>query len=512
MATVSQTPQSPKAPRLLQNALANWVVLCINGLVGFIVAPVLLKNLGATQYGLWVTLVSIAGQFTVLDLGLRSSLVRFVSEALAKNNHESLAETINSAKISYVFASLLTALLGAVVLLLLGSNSKVPPELLYTARIVLTVLLVDSISEIIAGVWEGSLAGSENYAKIAKANFLRLILYSAVIAWVVIRQSSLITLALGVVGARIAQRLMLRHFAKSSVGRVNFIFPSLEAYKRVIFYSTSAFFVSLALRIIHTADLVVVGLVLGPTFAAIYAIPLILIENFRTFAQAGATVLTPRFAALASTDQKSLAESTMLRGICIFQLFCGCVVAGLILSGGDFILLWTHQSLPESNLILTILAVPLICVIPAMFLSSYLYGTSKPRLLAVYLGTEAILNLAASLLLVKPYGLLGVAIGTAIPAIIMRGILLPFCVLPILSISRNAYFLEGIIKPLPSVATYSLFIFWYKQQGFLLSWIGFVSGHFIALLLAALVAWVLVLKPEERLRFLRLLKPQQPIH
>src|SRR5262249_16450062 len=60
---------------------------------------------------------------------------------------------------------------------------------------------------------------------------------------------------------------------------------------------------------------------------------------------------------------------------------------------------------------------------------------------------EGISNLLISLILVRPYGLIGVAVGTLIPAILFQGFIQPIVVCRSLQISLRAYCTNVLLKP-----------------------------------------------------------------
>ena len=54
--------------------------------VGFAVAPMLLKAYGADMYGVWVATTSLLGLFVFSDLGITSGLVATISAEKSSNN------------------------------------------------------------------------------------------------------------------------------------------------------------------------------------------------------------------------------------------------------------------------------------------------------------------------------------------------------------------------------------------------------------------------------------------
>ena len=71
-----------------------------------------------------------------------------------------------------------------------------------------------------------------------------------------------------------------------------------------------------------------------------------------------------------------------------------------------------------------------------------LFGTARHRLYSFYCIGEGAANLALSLLLVRRYGILGVAVGTLVPMTVVRLLVQPIDVCRVLGISPGRYYLR----------------------------------------------------------------------
>ena len=69
--------------RVLRNIFSNWTGYFVTVVVGFFLAPFVLHHLGNTGYGVWTLVLSLTGYFGLLDLGIRSSVGRFVARYVA---------------------------------------------------------------------------------------------------------------------------------------------------------------------------------------------------------------------------------------------------------------------------------------------------------------------------------------------------------------------------------------------------------------------------------------------
>ncbi len=72
--------------RILTNILSNWANLVISVFMAFFVSPIVVHGLGKETYGVWVLIVSVTGYFTVLDFGINTAIVRYISKYVAEGN------------------------------------------------------------------------------------------------------------------------------------------------------------------------------------------------------------------------------------------------------------------------------------------------------------------------------------------------------------------------------------------------------------------------------------------
>src|SRR5215475_16164160 len=86
---------------ILKNVSSSWFSLGVNILVGIFLSPFILHRLGDTAYGIWILIFSITGYYGLFDLGIRSSVVRYVSTYTATNDHDALARLINTSLATY---------------------------------------------------------------------------------------------------------------------------------------------------------------------------------------------------------------------------------------------------------------------------------------------------------------------------------------------------------------------------------------------------------------------------
>src|SRR6202790_669635 len=86
---------------LFKNVGSSWFALGVNILVGIFLSPYILHRLGDEAFGLWVLIFSITGYYGLFDLGIRSSIIRYVAKYSATDENDELNRLINTSLFTY---------------------------------------------------------------------------------------------------------------------------------------------------------------------------------------------------------------------------------------------------------------------------------------------------------------------------------------------------------------------------------------------------------------------------
>src|SRR5438876_7114446 len=103
---------------ILRAVATSWVAVVANASVGIFLTPYVLHRLGDEAFGVWVLIVNLVGYYGILDAGVRSAILRYVSR------HKELNE---QKKVNEVLASAFYYYLGACILVILATHLSVDP-------------------------------------------------------------------------------------------------------------------------------------------------------------------------------------------------------------------------------------------------------------------------------------------------------------------------------------------------------------------------------------------------
>jgi O-antigen/teichoic acid export membrane protein len=138
-------------------------------------------------------------------------------------------------------------------------------------------------------------------------------------------------------------------------------------------------------------------------------------------------VLGPKFSELAETGDRE-GMFTLLRRQSLAQgLVAAFVLVSTTVLGPHFLRLWLHEPWIEQSITIMLILVPAYFVaLLATPGQALLFGSGKLRGLTTLTVCEAGANLVLSIALVYPLGIYGVALGTAIPLALFRGVVFPW--------------------------------------------------------------------------------------
>src|ERR1700691_5722283 len=120
--------------QILKNVGSSWFALGVNVVVGIFLSPFIIHRLGDDAFGLWVIIFSVTGYYGLFDLGIRSSIVRYVAKYSATDEHEELNRLVNTAMFSYSGIGVVTMVITLTAAYYVNSIFRIPADFVSTAQ------------------------------------------------------------------------------------------------------------------------------------------------------------------------------------------------------------------------------------------------------------------------------------------------------------------------------------------------------------------------------------------
>ena len=407
--------------RIIENISSNWANLAVTVAIAFLVSPVIVKSLGKELYGIWVLIVSVTGYFTVLDFGVNTAIIRYVSRSAAQKDYDG-TRAVYSTSLAIFGIIALTILLFALVFgyffqdfFRLYSLSR---QYLYA---VFMVSALDLACGLFFSVYLSVLGGLQDF---------KFINYSSIVINII---KSIILIIFLKYGYSIMMLALLQLFFNSLRALCQYIkiklkydymvfkkkYIDIETIKSICDYSKYSFIIAIALKLLFYTDSVVIGALIGVSSVVFYAIPSSLLDYVEKFVWAMVAVLVPVISVNEANGNNAGNVRLYVVGTRYILLVSMPVVISLYYYGSDFIHIWMGPEIGErSKWVLKLLLIGFGISFSQLIAHGILKGISRHRILAYIMAAEALANLGMSMVLATSYGIEGVAVGTLVPLVL----------------------------------------------------------------------------------------------
>jgi len=93
--------------KILVNIFSNWANLLVVIIVRFLLTPFLIHNLGDEEYGIWILILSIIGYMQMMNLGINTAIIRYISKYVESKEYKEANEIYNTAFFMFLLLAFL---------------------------------------------------------------------------------------------------------------------------------------------------------------------------------------------------------------------------------------------------------------------------------------------------------------------------------------------------------------------------------------------------------------------
>lgn len=419
----------------------------------FFVTPLLVHELGGRLYGFWTLVGTFVGYYGFLDIGLTAAASRYLSQALGKGDEAELDRVASTAY--YLFAA------GAVVVGAATAASALACPLFIgdaaeAALFQKLILLMGAAAAVgfPSKVYTGMLTAGVRHDAIAGLSIARIALCNGGI-YLALKTGHGIA---GVAAVTFATTVL--HYAATGLA-ARALFPKVRiatvAFETsrvasMFDYGAKVFVCQIGDILRMRLDTVVIAAFLGAGLVTPYVVGVRLVEGFVQLVRSSVGMMLPVFSRYEGRGDYDAIRDALLKVTKLSAILTGFVGFSLIFYGRAFILRWMGPGFETSYWVAAILCVSMIVALPQSPGIQLLYGVSKHKEYAVLSLCEGLVNLALSVILLRPLGLYGVALGTLASAALFKLLVQPTLVCRAARLPVRTYLVEGIALPLAKTA------------------------------------------------------------
>ena len=412
--------------RLVKNTISNYLSTAVKLVSSIFLTYFLYKGLGPEFYGFWSLLWSVFIYSLLLDLGFGKAVEKYCAEASFSGNMDKFNSILSTIIFGYCIV--------AFVIIIVGSGMSFYLDKIFTLNeddYILNIAYYRKVFMLFSfgialvfptGVFPTILlAMQRSYLR----NYVIVInkLIEVVGVWYIFHyEYSLMTLIIFTTAINLLSNVVMAIMAfKLMPGlKIRFSYIKLSTLKHIADFSFYTYLLTICDLIIFQTDRVVLGIMVGMSSVTIYHIATKIPQMISMASTQFQGNLAPIAAMLHKSGDKKKLQQTMFDSTRITVFICTGVFTIFIPLVRPILYRWLKIT-DETTIIVSYI---LICSMFILIIfrdtaKHFLLMTGYHRLLTKIAIAEAVSNIVLSVIFVKLLGVMGVALGTLIPNVII---------------------------------------------------------------------------------------------
>jgi O-antigen/teichoic acid export membrane protein len=412
-----------------RGAVSNYVGQLVVLTTGVLLTPIVLHNVGPGSYALWILATSLAGYGGLLDLGISSTLQKYVAEHRARAAPHELSYLVSTAVALY-------ALLGVIAAGIVIALARLVPGLFDVAAdhrsaamwLIVLVGLQVAIS-LPAAAPTAVLRGAQRFELSNLLVVVGTLLTAGLTVFVLAIGGGIIAVAAVGVAVTAAMQLPAVVLARRAVPELRLGLAGIDRRRifSVFSFSVSVFTVRLAAVLTRRTDPIVIGAALPVQAITPFALAQRLPEAVSLLTNQFVQILLPLASELDARDERATLRAVYLAATRVALSLSLALGATMAILGSSILDIWVGDAYSRYGHLVAILAGAAIVDTLGWPAASMLTGMGRHRPLAWMAIANGVAKVSLSVVLVTTIGLTGVALATLIPTVLQTTLLvLPY--------------------------------------------------------------------------------------
>ena len=495
---------------LIKSSVSNYILIILKIVASLFLIRIIFLGISNEEYGFWALLWSIFGYSVLLDFGFGTAVQKATSEALEKNEWEDYNKLISTIFFSYVILSLgifIFTLIMAINLekiFVFSSN-----ESINYYKIIFMIFGFGTTLIFPFGFFKEILRGLREIPLRNNIDMIFIILNFIIIYLCVSVYSSLMLMAVGAIIVQLLANIFMTIYVYKKIPslKISITLFQKDKVKEVMSFSFFAYIVMFSNLIIFKTDQIVISIFSTVTLVGFYQIISRISELFRQFSTQIHDIIGPISAALFTSSNNDKLSKVLLQSNQIVSFISTMLIVPSFLFIEDLLFIWLQIN--NSDVILTakilLVSMYILVTLRSSTVQVLLMCNKHKQLTAVAI-IEAFMNLFLSIYLIQFYSIIGVAIGTLIPNIVLAIVYNIPISCKFSGISIFEYLKQAICKNIfTGLIVYGI-LFYLSQFFGKVSFIGLILYGIMSILLYCFVYYICCLNKKSKKKVKNVIK------
>lgn len=415
-----------KPRAVAKNALSGYATLVLGALIGVVVTPIMLRQLGTAGFGTWSLVLGTAGYVALLEAGLGTASTTRVA-AVELDGPDDVGRVLSTSLALCACAGALGLVVTVALAAVFPSLFSVPADLASESQIAILLAGAAQAITVSSTVFTAALLGTGRMYMVNFSGFVISATATVVGAIALLAGGGIEALAVIQFASAVLTVLVFRRRVVGVLPGVTIAFRGFDrpAAKRLLSLGWRNSVSSVAGVLAFGSDIVLVGVILDAKAAAAYAIAL---RGYALLQRVATGVL----GAIGPTHAHAAHHASSRRR---FEVYCLATQATLCLAiyGGltvgmfasPLLGLWLGNVPGNAASVLVVLCVVLVLQAPGMNAASLLVNSERSGQLMRISVSAALVNITGSIAFTLTSGDIGPALGSLVAVALFDTIFLP---------------------------------------------------------------------------------------
>ena len=409
-------------------ALLSYISLGLTSLISLLYTPIMLTNLGQSEYGLYTLSNSIIGYLGVLDFGLSNAVVRYTAKYKAMNDKESEENLYGMFIVIYSIIAFIIIIAGIGIVFNISKmfSKSLTFNEIQRVKVIMCVMIFNLAISFPFGVFNGVISAYEHFVFPKLISIIRAVLNPFIMIPLLFMGYKSIAMTIATTVMNIVFIFINMYYCfKILKIEVKFKRFNFAVLKEISTYSFFIFLNIIIDKIYWSTDQLILGAVSGTVAVAIYSIGSTFVSYYMSFSTAISGVFLPRITQMVTRNASSEEISELfIRTGRIQYIIMSFILSSFILFGKQFIITWAGDKYKQSFYIALIVMAALIIPLIQNIGITILQAKNMHRFRSKIYTVIVLINLITSIPLAKIYGGIGAAACTAVSMILGNGIII----------------------------------------------------------------------------------------
>lgn len=406
--------QDSLTTKAVLGSISQILQVIVRLFTGFVVTPLIIHGLGKELYGVWIMVQQALGYIELTDLRATSTMKFTLSVDQHRNDFRYKRQQIGASLVAVFYVSPLIIVSGIVAILFLPMAIKTNSGYMSQAQWALGIGIICIIVTEFASIPGNILRGMNlEYKAIGLQAIVAVITSSFVFAaaWY---ETGLIGLACALIVAPLITGIVQYIIIKTNIPWLGIEWPSKETIRRFWGQTMWIFLASLGYVMQNASDLLLVGIVLGPSVATLYGTTGTVLRMFVEPLYAIIGAANPGIAGLCGQQAWRRVEQIRHEMHLLASFVMIILGVGVVTLNKAFISLWLGPTFYYSNELNFLLVIMALQNIPLRLDTMLMDGMLKFKERSISTMVTSAIGFAVGAFLARTNGINGLTVGIII--------------------------------------------------------------------------------------------------